>query len=219
MKSKVAVLTVLCAGVVIGSLYVLRYNHTAHSSNEAPAEGNQAAVPKQSAKQFAQPAKSSLSNPGLADTSSESAPASVTVKPAAPGGSAAAMAVSPETKHQEYVRKRIAQLEDLAYEDDTASLETILSELTNRDPEIRKAALEATIQFGSRDAIPRLADAAVQTEDPEEKTALNEAIEFLKLPSLTEVLAQQKANQTATQPRKAVRARVIKELPAATTPQ
>ena len=79
---------------------------------------------------------------------------------------------------------------DLAAEDDQESLKTILSELTNRDPEIRKAALEAAVQFGSRDAIPSLAEAALQSENPEEKAAINKAVEFLKLPSLSEVLAQ-----------------------------
>jgi HEAT repeat protein len=74
--------------------------------------------------------------------------------------------------------------------DDRGSLDTILSELGNRDPEIRKAALEATIQFGSRDAIPKLADAVSQTDDPTEKAALTDAIEFLKLPSLTEIRQQ-----------------------------
>jgi HEAT repeat protein len=74
--------------------------------------------------------------------------------------------------------------------EDAGSLETILSELTNRDPEIRGGALEAAIQFGSREAIPRLMDAANQTDDPKEKAALDEAVEFLKLPSLKEVLAQ-----------------------------
>ena len=79
---------------------------------------------------------------------------------------------------------------ELAMNDDSTSLDTILSELTNRDPEIRKGALEATIQFGSRDAIPKMLDAASQTDDPREKAEIAEAIEFLKLPSLTETLAQ-----------------------------
>jgi HEAT repeat protein len=97
---------------------------------------------------------------------------------------------SPQAKHQAYVEERANQLMDLASEDDQESLNTILSELTNRDPEIRKAALEAAVQFGSRDAIPSLTEAALQSENPEEKAAINKAVEFLKLPSLSEVLAQ-----------------------------
>jgi len=98
----------------------------------------------------------------------------------------------PEIKHQAYVGSRLAELQRLSMQEDAGSLETILSELTNRDPEIRAGALEAAIQFGSRDAIPRLLDAATQTDDPKEKAALADAVEFLKLPSLTEVLAQNK---------------------------
>ena len=67
---------------------------------------------------------------------------------------------------------------------------TILSELNNRDPSIREAAVDAAVQFGSRDAIPRLMEAAARTDAPEEKSAILEAIEFLKLPTLPEALGQ-----------------------------
>ena len=93
-------------------------------------------------------------------------------------------------QHQTYVEKRIEELTDLAMNDDSGSLDTILSELTNRDPQIRKAALEATIQFGSRDAIPKLMDTVSQIDEPKEKADILEAIEFLKLPSASEVIAQ-----------------------------
>jgi hypothetical protein len=97
---------------------------------------------------------------------------------------------SPEAKHQAYVEARTAELMDLAMDDSPQSLNTILSELNNRDPEIRKAAVEAAVQFGSRDAIPNLMDAAAQTDDPKEKKEIMEAVEFLKLPTLSEVTAQ-----------------------------
>jgi len=68
--------------------------------------------------------------------------------------------------------------------DDTNSLHTILSELNNPDPEIRQAALDATIQFGATNAIPGLEAAALWNENPEEKKQIADAIEFLKLPQL-----------------------------------
>jgi len=108
-------------------------------------------------------------------------------KPSAAGAAAA---------HETYVTERVSELGDLGMADDSASLDTILSELTNRDPEIRKAAVEAAVQFGSRDAIPKLADAALQTDDAHEKAALTDAIEFLKLPSLSEVEAQSRTQGT-----------------------
>ena len=101
-----------------------------------------------------------------------------------------AMGETPEAKHEAYVAKRVVELQDLGMEDDSASLDTILSELSNGDPEIRQAAVDAAVQFGSHDAIPRLTDAAAQTDDPREKSAILDAIEFLKLPTLTEALKQ-----------------------------
>jgi hypothetical protein len=86
------------------------------------------------------------------------------------------------------IQSRAAELMQLAMNDDAASLEAILKELRNPNRGMRDAALQATIQFGSRDAIPRLSEAAQQTDDPAEKSQLLSAIEFLKLPSLTEVL-------------------------------
>jgi len=89
---------------------------------------------------------------------------------------------------------RIEELMELASTDERSSLDTILSELTNRDAEIRKAALEATVQFGSRDAIPKLMDVVGQVDEPQEKADILEAIEFLKLPSATELAQVRRPN-------------------------
>ena len=95
-----------------------------------------------------------------------------------------------EEIHEQAVRRRIAELNDLAMNNDTNSLNTILSELNNSDKEIRKGALEAVIQFADRAAISRLQGIADRTGDATEKVALLEAIEYLKLPSLTEYLRE-----------------------------
>ena len=105
-------------------------------------------------------------------------------------GSEETGAATPESKQQAYVAKRVVELQDLGMEDDSASLETILSELENGDPSIRQAAVDAAVQFGSRDALPRLRQAAARADDPKEKSAILEAIEFLSLPTLTEALGQ-----------------------------
>jgi hypothetical protein len=93
-----------------------------------------------------------------------------------------------EARQRAYVESRVAQLMELASQHDPASINIILSELANRAPEIRKAALDATLQVRSREAIPRLMEAAEQTDDPREKAAIADAIEFLKLPTLGEVM-------------------------------
>ena len=100
---------------------------------------------------------------------------------------------SPQENYRAYVSERISELMDLSTESDANSLNTIISELTNRDPAIRKAVVEAAVQFGSRDAIPGLQDAAFQVEDIEEKVALARAVEFLQLTNVTEVITQQKS--------------------------
>lgn len=88
----------------------------------------------------------------------------------------------------------IERLMDLSANEDSGSLTTILSELENPDKEIRAAALEAAVQFGERtNTIARISDLLQRTEDEDERTALREAIEFIKLPSLTEVVAARKA--------------------------
>jgi HEAT repeat protein len=89
-----------------------------------------------------------------------------------------------EDRHRADVENRTSELMELGMNDDTNSLHTILSELNNPDPEIRQAALDATIQFGSTNAIPGLEAAALWNDNPEEKKQIADAIEFLKLPQL-----------------------------------
>jgi hypothetical protein len=97
------------------------------------------------------------------------------------------------SNHQAYVEARSDQLMDLAMTSERSSFDIIMSELTNRDPQIRKAAVQAAIQYGSRDAIPKLMEVAAQTDDPKEKAEIIEAADYLKLPSLTEVMAARAA--------------------------
>lgn len=94
------------------------------------------------------------------------------------------------------ILERIATLEILGARDDSESLQQILVELKNANREVRRAALAATIQFGSRDAIPSLKEIAAQTEDAREKVEILDAIEFLELPPLSEIKKHRRANPT-----------------------
>jgi HEAT repeat protein len=78
----------------------------------------------------------------------------------------------------------IDRLQDWSMNDDAESLNHIVADLTSPDEEIREAAIEATKQFGSADAIPSLKAAADSTENIEDKTAYLEAADFLSLPSM-----------------------------------
>ena len=95
-------------------------------------------------------------------------------------------AVVASTADADYVSRRIELLDKLSMNNDAGSLQVILSELTNSDARIRKAALEATIQFDSADAIPTLKQDATIAQDPVEKQALLDAAKFLALPSIAE---------------------------------
>jgi len=203
MRSRI-VLAILATGcLVIGTMLVVRQNnpHTGLSPQET--------IPSASLPQNALPAEPQAASSGNIANEAASVEA-ITVSNAvmhpASGASNPAANTQEATKaaREAYVTSRISTLQDLAMDNASSSLDTILSELTNNDPQIRKAALEATIQFASRDAIPRLTEVAAETQDAEEKAALNEAIEFLKLPSLTEVLAANKNTRPVT-PVKAAR--------------
>jgi hypothetical protein len=105
-----------------------------------------------------------------------------------PGDDAGAAAR--EEARQAYVAERIAQLRDLPANSDRAALQTVLSEVSNPEPEIRQASLDIISQTGNRGVIPDLMKAAEQSEDASMKRAITETIEFLKLPTLTEVRRQ-----------------------------
>jgi len=100
-------------------------------------------------------------------------------------------------KHAQYVRQRIKELNALSWNNDDESRDAILSEVaTNSDKQIRAAALEAAIQFDDRSVVPRLQAIAAQTDDPEEKQNILDAIDYINLPSLTEYLAANPSQST-----------------------
>ena len=105
----------------------------------------------------------------------------------------ASTSASQDLKKQQ-IEQRVVELEALSGTTDESSVSAILSELGNPEKEIREAAREAAIQSGAREAIPRLEELIERSEDADEKADIREAIEFLKLPSLTEHLAERKAS-------------------------
>ena len=94
----------------------------------------------------------------------------------------------PQETTEQTKAQKIEQLNDLATNDDNESLSTILQELDNPDKDIRSTALEAAIQFGeTTNTIARLKDLLSRTSDPAEQKELLEAIEFIALPSISEL--------------------------------
>jgi len=92
--------------------------------------------------------------------------------------------------HDIYIHEEMAKLWHLQANDDTDSLHQILADMTNSEKQIRWAAVNAAIQFGSRDAIPVMTNLATQTADPQEKKHLLDSADYLALPSWSEVHQQ-----------------------------
>ena len=90
-------------------------------------------------------------------------------------------------QHAEFVKKRGDELMAMAMLDDTASHQPIIEDLTNSDRAIRKVALEAVQQTQDRALIPQMQQIADTTDDEDYKQALNDAIDYMKLPTLTEM--------------------------------
>jgi hypothetical protein len=88
------------------------------------------------------------------------------------------------------VLEKLSAVEELAVRNDPAALKELLVTLSDSNPKIRRAALDAVIQVGDRAAIPTLKALAAKTEDAREKTALLDAVEFLEMPSLSEIRAR-----------------------------
>lgn len=106
-------------------------------------------------------------------------------------GADAASAIDTLTPEQQEdaVNQRIIELSELGMRGDSASIGVLLSELNNSNPEIRRAALDAIMQSGNRESIPALQQLADRLTDPQQQLEIAQAIEFLTLPSISEVLA------------------------------
>lgn len=99
-------------------------------------------------------------------------------------------------EHGAWVDDKANELVKLSWKNDSDSLKQILAELENPEPDIRKAALLAAANFGSRDAIPYLESLVATSTDAEEKIALIQTAEQLKMPTASEYFAQKKAGAT-----------------------
>jgi hypothetical protein len=83
------------------------------------------------------------------------------------------------------VAKALDQVRELQAEGWASPTTTslLLSKVTHPQPEVRKAAVEALVQLHATDAIPGLEQALGVIENPRDKVALMDAIEYLRLPT------------------------------------
>lgn len=71
---------------------------------------------------------------------------------------------------------------------DTKNIPKIADSLSHADASVRDTARQALVQIGDGAAIPYLRAASKTAREPEEIESLNEAIQFLSLPHISEVL-------------------------------
>ncbi len=82
------------------------------------------------------------------------------------------------------IAKELDQIRQLQADGAVNPLATslLVAKVTHKEQEVRKAAKDALVQLGDTNAIPGLEQAVGLIEDPREKLALMEAIDYLKLP-------------------------------------
>src|SRR5215472_5785570 len=175
----------LCLGVLcLGALMLLRQRTAVSPESQPPADSSAT-----SQSERAQP-DATPDNAGQGERAQ--APPPSTPDSVAAGREGVNSNETAEEERRAAVEARVAELENLFGQQDSASLETFFSEIRNPEPEIRRAALDGITQSGVRDMIPRLNEVAAQTDDPEQKRTIKDAIDFLQLPTLTELLRQQR---------------------------
>ncbi len=100
-----------------------------------------------------------------------------------------------EEQRSQAARERVAKLQQIGSTRDADSLKTVSSELNDEDASVRRAAVAAAVHIGDRSIIPALQQAMEGDLEPQEKVNIQQAINFLQLPTLTEVSSGQNAGQ------------------------
>jgi hypothetical protein len=170
MKPKFVMALLLVALLVLGAAFFLNQLLIRHPANPPVPTGVAAASTT------SEPATAVF--PAAAQTDTASSPPMM----AAP---VATNALTPE-QQQAAIDAETDRLQQWSMNDDPVSLSNILADLTNSEKEVREAAIEATKQFGSTNAIPTLKAVAANTTDPEEQIALLQAADFLSLPAISD---------------------------------
>jgi hypothetical protein len=182
MRPSVVISTLLLAVAIFGLVYLTSRtaHHVAANSGETPAS---APVAQAETSQTTVPSPAPVYAP----------PPQPVVNGEVPATIPAPMA-EVQTNHEEYVHDRAAQLMALAMNDDSDSLNTIWTEMSNPDKDIRAAALAALVQFGDSSVTPRLRELAGQTQDPQEKLEILSAADQLDLPPISSLQGKRQTN-------------------------
>lgn len=94
------------------------------------------------------------------------------------------VATTPEEDRRAAIEKDMNLLNDALLDggSDPKLVGAVREELFHSDAEVRKTALETIMHLSDREAIPKLNEALAKAEDPREKVAIMDAIEYLQTP-------------------------------------
>jgi len=99
-----------------------------------------------------------------------------------------AVAVSPEL-HEAIVDKEVSQIQELKGEVDGTNNPIIINALLDKfqspEHEVRAAALQALRELNDTNAVPGLENVVKNINDPREKVAVLDAIDYIKMPDAT----------------------------------
>jgi hypothetical protein len=177
MRPKVVILILAIGFGLLGAMFVLKEvmaGHSANASGQAPATQANAGSPS-------------------AATNDQA----VLVNPAGSSNTAA----SPEQMRAAAIEKELAAIQELLSEANGDNNPTIISALLEKvvhpEPAVRAAALDALKQLNDTNAVPGLQQAVEHIEDPRGKVAVLDAIDYLKLPSVTDNVTPESATNSA----------------------
>jgi HEAT repeats len=98
--------------------------------------------------------------------------------------------VVPEELRQAIIEKATDEIYDLQRQLDDSNgpviIAALLQKLADPEPEVRKVALRVLKDMNDTNAIPGLQKAVDATPDPREKVAILDAIDYIKMPSITD---------------------------------
>ena len=94
------------------------------------------------------------------------------------------VATTPDEDHRAAIEKDINKLNEALLDggSDPKLVEAVRERLFHPDSDVRQTAVSTLMHLGDREAIPKLNEALAKTEDPREKVAIMDAIDYLQLP-------------------------------------
>jgi len=126
------------------------------------------------------PAGNATQAPATTESNTDATPSAVV---ATTPISSNAAAITEQLRAAE-IEKEVEQIQNLVTDgsESPTRVGILVGKVTDQEPEVRKAAVEALVQLGDTNAVPGMEQAVAAIENPREKVALMDAIAYLKLP-------------------------------------